>query len=136
MKKNKFLNISVISFLSFSAFAVLLVSLMAIQNPQAVMDLVQVQLPNNDAYSSIRGVYVGVGLTIFIVLLYGILRNQKQGLIFAALFWGSYAFSRILTILLEGPLGGFGSQWLFIETLLCLIALALLFFYKGKPAIK
>lgn len=136
MKKNKFLNISVISFLSFSAFAVLLVSLMAIQNPQAVMDLVQVQLPNNDAYSSIRGVYGGVGLTIFIVLLYSILRNKKQGLTFAALFWGSYALSRILTILLEGPLGGFGSQWLFIETLLCLIALTLLFFYKGKPAIK
>lgn len=136
MKKNKFLNISVISFLSFSAFAVLLVSLMALQNPQAVMDLVQVQLPNNDAYSSIRGVYGGVGLTIFIVLLYSILRNKKQGLTFAALFWGSYALSRILTILLEGPLGGFGSQWLFIETLLCLIALTLLFFYKGKPAIK
>jgi hypothetical protein len=136
MKQNKFLNVSVISFLSFSAFAVLLVSLMAFQNPQAVMDLVQVQLSNNDAYSSIRGVYGGVGLTIFNVLLYGILRNQKQGLIFAALFWGAYALSRILTILLEGPLGGFGSQWLFIETLLGLIALALLFFYKGKPAIK
>lgn len=43
---------------------------MAFGDPQAVMDLVLVKLDNTDAYSSIRGVYGGVGIAILGVLLY------------------------------------------------------------------
>lgn len=52
-------------YMLLSALAILSVSLMAFSNPQSVMDLVQVQLPNPDAFSSIRGAYGGVGLTLF-----------------------------------------------------------------------
>lgn len=126
MKQNKWVNIASVILLSFSALAILMVSVMAFQNPQAVMDLVQVTLPNNDAYSSIRGVYGGVGLTITAVLLYCVWKNKKQGLAFAALLWGSYALSRLITINVEGALGAFGTQWLLIESVLCGLALLLL----------
>lgn len=99
---------------------------MAFQNPQAVMDLVQVKLTNNDAFSSIRGVYGGVGLTIFISLVYLAFRDHTRGLAFASILWGSYALSRLMTISLEGPLGAFGQQWLMIESILCIAAVTLL----------
>ena len=101
---------------------------MAFSDPQAVMDLVNVKLTNNDAFSSIRGVYGGVGLTIFITFVYLGFRDQTKGLIFAAELWGLYAVSRIITIFSEGPLGDFGNQWLTIESILCVLALVLLSF--------
>jgi nitrate reductase gamma subunit len=113
-------------FILLSALALLSVSVMAFSNPQSVMDLVGVKLTNTDAFSSIRGVYGGVGLTLFITLIYLMLRDVKKGLVFLSLLWGSYALSRILTIFTEGALGAFGRQWLLIESIFCLIALVLL----------
>ncbi|ADB39269.1 DUF4345 domain-containing protein [Spirosoma linguale] len=112
-------------FILVSALALLSVSLMAFSNPQSVMDLVQVQLTNTDAFSSIRGVYGGVGLTLCITLVYLMIRDIEKGLLFLSLLWGFYALSRIVTVLAEGPLGAFGRQWLFIETLLFVIAVTL-----------
>jgi hypothetical protein len=126
MKKEKLIRVSSVAFIVFSAFCLLMVSLMAFVNPQSVMDLVSVKLPNNDAYSSIRGIYGGVGLTIVISLIYLIRKNVKDGLLFLTLLWGFYAISRLITILVEGPLGDFGMQWIVTESVLCGIAVLLL----------
>jgi hypothetical protein len=134
MKKEKIVRGSAIAFIVFSAFCLLMVSLMAFIDPQSVMDLVSVKLNNNDAYSSIRGIYGGVGLTIVISLLYLIRNNMKYALLFLTLLWGFYAVSRLITILIEGPLGDFGNQWIVTESVLCGIAILLLESYKKlKP---
>lgn len=113
-------------FILLSALALLSVSIMAFSNPQSVMDLVQVKLTNPDAFSSIRGVYGGVGLTLFISLIYLMLQDVPKGLAFLCLLWGFYALSRTVTVFAEGALGSFGQQWLLIESVFCLIALVLL----------
>jgi hypothetical protein len=133
MKKQKLLQVLSVTLVLFSAFSVLMVSLMALRNPQTVMDLVQVKLANNDAYSSIRGVYGGVGITIVSVLLYCGIKDVRKGLQFIALLWGCYAASRIITLWVEGPLGAFGKQWLTIEAILFSLAITLLFFYRRYP---
>ncbi|NBB23017.1 DUF4345 domain-containing protein [Runella sp. CRIBMP] len=112
-------------FILVSAIALLSVSLMAFSNPQSVMSLVQVKLTNTDAFSSIRGVYGGVGLTLFISLLYLMVQDVQKGLLFLSLLWGFYALSRVITLFVEGPLGAFGRQWLIMETLFFIIALTL-----------
>ena len=136
MKTQKIISIVAGSFIAFSALAIIMVSIMAFSDPQAVMDLVNVKLTNNDAYSSIRGVYGGVGLTIFITLAYLGFRDQTKGLLFAAILWGLYAVSRIVTIFREGPLGDFGNQWLTIESGLCIAALVLLSFKLRLASLK
>ncbi|MEZ0607079.1 DUF4345 domain-containing protein [Fibrella sp. WM1] len=113
-------------FILLSAMALLSVSVMAFFNPQSVMDLVQVKLTNTSAISSIRGAYGGVGLTLFISLLYLMVRHIAKGLAFLGLLWGFYALSRAVTVLADGALGRFGQQWLLIESAFCLIALSLL----------
>jgi len=128
MKTQKIISVASASFIGFSAFAIVMVSIMAFSDPQAVMDLVKVKLTNTDAYSSIRGVYGGVGFTIFLTFVYLGFRDQTKGLLFAAVLWGLYAVSRLVTIFREGPLGDFGNQWLTIESGLCLVALVLLSF--------
>lgn len=136
MKKEKFIRVTAIAFIVFSAFCLLMVSVMAFVNPQSVMDLVAVKLTNNDAYSSIRGIYGGVGLTIVISLLYLIRNNMKYALLFLSLLWGFYAASRLITIVVEGPLGAFGNQWIITESVLCGIAVLLLESYKRiKPIV-
>lgn len=135
MNKNKIINIVSAVFIIFSAFSLLMVSLMAMANPQAVMDLVQVQLPNTDAYSSIRGIYGGVGLVIIIQLVYLLVKDRKKALAFLSLFWGAYAVSRLITIAAEGPLGVFGMQWLMIESVFCVLSVVLYTLYqKPQPA--
>jgi hypothetical protein len=123
--KTKLVRIISKGFILLSGFSLLSVSLMAFYNPQSVMDLVGVLLPNTDAYSSIRGVYGGVGLTIFITLLYTLRKNLLEALGFLSIFWGLYAISRLITIVSEGTLGTFGNQWLGIETLFFCLALSL-----------
>lgn len=115
-------------FIGCSTASLLSVAVLAWRNPQEVMDLVQVKLTNNDALSSIRGVYGGVGLTLCVALVYLAVQHPKMGVSFLTLFWGSYALSRLLTMAVDGPLGDFGSQWIVIETLFCLIGVVLLFF--------
>lgn len=121
MKTKTLLPIASKGFIIFSALSLLSVSIMAFNNPQAVMNLVQVQLTNTDAYSSIRGVYGGVGLTICISLFYLLKNNINLALAFLSLLWGFYAISRTITIFVEGSLGNFGTQWLIIESILCMI---------------
>ena len=114
--KSKMVKLSSKGLIFFSAFAIVMVSVMAFNDPQAVMNLVGVQLPNTDAYSSIRGVYGGVGFTLFATLLYLAMKDYKKGLVFTTVLWGSYALSRLMTIAVEGSLGAFGNQWLVIES--------------------
>jgi hypothetical protein len=130
MKDNRILNVLSISVIGLTALGILMVSMQAFFSPQSVMDLVQVKLENNDAFSSIRGVYGGVGLTIFITMMYLAIKNPMQGLAFTALFCGLYAISRIMTIFMEGSLGGFGTQWLITETIMFLFAATLFLFQK------
>lgn len=113
-----------------SAFSLLSVSIMAFQNPQAVMDLVSVKLNNTDAYSSIRGVYGGVGVTIVISLVYMMQKNILESLGLLVTFWGLYSVSRIVTIFSDGRLGAFGTQWLVIEIIFCAVAIVLLLLNK------
>jgi hypothetical protein len=115
MNTQKWINVISRGFIGLSALSLLSVSLMAFSNPQSVMDLVQVQLNNTDALSSIRGVYGGVGLTLVISLIYLMLKDVQKGLAFLCLLWGLYAVCRIITAFADGALGAFGSQWLIIE---------------------
>lgn len=118
-------------FILISALALLSVSVMAFADPQSVMDLVHVQLTNTDAFSSIRGVYGGVGLTIVISLLYLMVQDVNKGLVFLSLLWGFYALSRAITIFAEGALGDFGRQWIVTESIL--FGLALLLWWANRP---
>lgn len=119
--------------MALSALSMLYVSAMAFVSPQAVMDLVHVQLGNTDAYSSIRGVYGGVGLTLAVTIVYMLARDVRKGLVFLCMLWGFYALSRIITIYTEGALGAFGSQWLKTESMFFLMALVLAIAYKPVP---
>ncbi|MDO1450510.1 DUF4345 domain-containing protein [Rhodocytophaga aerolata] len=118
--------------IGITALGIGMVSIMAFINPQSVMDLVGVSLPNTDAYSSIRGVYGGAGMAICIALVYLAISNQKIGLLFVALLCGLYALSRTITIYVEGSLGEFGQQWLIIESSMCIVA-SLLYYLKSMP---
>lgn len=129
---NRFVNISAAVLIVFSAFSLLMVSAMAFFSPQMVMDLVQVKLPNNDAYSSIRGVYGGVGLTIVISLIYLLVKDKKIALVFLTMLWGFYALSRVITLIHEGPLGDFGNKWLNIESFLFACSLGLMLLYPKR----
>jgi len=136
MKTTKLVHFASAGLLLLSAASLLSVSLMAFASPQAVMDLVQVRLTNNDAFSSIRGVYGGVGLALGVSLLYLLVKDPGKGLAFLCLLWGSYAASRIITIFVEGSLGDFGRQWLVTESVLFLLAAGLLLARRkrGAPA--
>jgi hypothetical protein len=125
MKTQKWITLFTKGFILFSSLSLLSVSLMAFFDPQAVMNLVNTKLTNTDAYSSIRGVYGGVGLTIVLCLFYLLRYNTLHALGFLALLWGLYAASRTITIFTEGALGAFGRQWLITESVLCAVALAL-----------
>lgn len=132
MKNSKIIKIANYIFIGFCISSLLYVSVLAFINPQSVMDLVGVKLNNTDAYSSIRGIYGGVGLAIVVMLIYFMFKNQSLGLIFLSLIWGLYAFSRLITIFVEGPLGAFGNQWIVTETILAAISILLLYLNKIK----
>lgn len=121
------------AFIILSALSILLVSIMAFDAPQSVMDLVQVTLPNNDAFSSIRGVYGGAGFAIVISLLFSFRKHTENALAFLMLLWGFYALSRVITIFKEGPLGDFGNLWIKTESVLFIIS-CLLFFWNKRSA--
>lgn len=130
--KPKWINRTSKIFILLSATSFFYVSMMAFFSPQAVMDLVSVKLPNNDAYSSIRGVYGGVGLSLVIALVYFSISDVRKGLSFLCLLWGLYALSRIVTIIADGALGDFGNQWLVIESLFFSISSTLLYLQNTK----
>lgn len=124
--KTKTITILSKGFILLSSLSLLSVSIMAFFDPQAVMSLVNTTLTNTDAYSSIRGVYGGVGLTIVLCLLYLLRNNVTYALGFLTLLWGLYALSRTIIIFAEGALGPFGRQWLITECILFIIAFILL----------
>ncbi len=139
MNTQKMTAIASKGFILLSALSLLSVCLMALTNPQSVMDLVNVKLENNDAISSIRGIYGGVGLALVFSLLYLFFTDVRKGLAFLCLFWGFYALSRIITILVDGSLGDFGTQWLAIESILFLFAIVLLSMHRlqfGKTIVE
>jgi len=121
-------------FIFFSALSLGYVAILALFSPQSVMDLVGVKLPNTDSISSIRGVYGGVGISIVLLLVYLAIYQTSQGLTFLSIFWGSYAISRIITLVADGPLGEFGTNWLVIESFFCMIGIVLLIFHKRLKA--
>lgn len=118
MKKQNLKSIIVATYILFSVLALSLVSLQSFISPQATMDLVGLNIENTDAMSSLRGIYGGVGLAIAVSLLYLFFKNRPYALSFLTMFWGFYALSRATTILVDGPLGNFGNQWIIIETIL------------------
>lgn len=136
MKTTKIVNFSAGTFILLSACSFLSVSIMAFRNPQAVMDLVHVRLDNTDAFSSIRGVYGGVGLALSVSLVYLLFTDIRKGLNFLAMIWGFYALSRLITIKAEGALGAFGQQWLVTECVFFSIAILLLFLGRKTSAFK
>ena len=125
MKAQKVVIISSKVFIGFSIFSIAYVSILSLFDPVATMKLVNTTLTNTDAISSIRGVYGGVGLAITISLVYSLIKDYKKGLSFLILFWGGYAISRVITQLVDGPLGDFGNQWLLIESMFSVVALGL-----------
>lgn len=118
------------AFIVLSALSIMSVSMMAFDDPQSVMDLVQVTLPNNDAFSSVRGVYGGAGFAIVISLLYSFRKHTENALAFLILLWGFYALSRMITIFKDGPLGDFGNLWIKTESVLFIISCVLFFWNK------
>jgi hypothetical protein len=134
MRTNKIVGIAAWTLIGISALGVGSVSLMAFMDPQAVMDLVGVKLENTDAYSSIRGVYGGVGVTLLVVMVGLALQDRRAAMRFLSLFWGMYAISRLMTIAMEGELGSFGNQWLVIELVLSASAFTLHTLMARKPA--
>lgn len=134
MKNNRIIDIATWAIVLISALGTLSVSLMALIDPQGVMAMVHTPLDNADAYSSVRGVFGGVGLTLAAIMVWVFRRDRTAGLGFIALFWGNYALCRALTIAMDGPLGAFGGQWIVIETMLALAALAL--YVVRKRAVK
>lgn len=125
MKSNRPLEIGTWALIGISAIGVFSVSAMAFMDPQGVMDLVQVKLENNDAFSSIRGVYGGVGFSLLAMLGYLAWKDRTAAVGFTGIFWGMYAISRLMTIVMEGELGAFGTQWLMIESTLAIAALVI-----------
>lgn len=131
MNTKKVISISSKIFIGFSILSVGYVSILSLINPIATMELVNTPLPNNDAISSIRGIFGGVGFVITISLVFLLLKDFAKGLAFLVLFWGAYVVSRIITIMVDGPLGDFGNQWLTIESVLLIIG-AILFVLNKK----
>ena len=127
MKKEITIRTSNILFVGISIIGLASVSILSLFDPQATMDLVRVKLDNTDAISSIRGIYGGVGMSIISGLTYLLITKIIMAIRFLTLFWFSYAVSRLITILVDGPLGEFGNQWLTIETALFVLGAVLLF---------
>lgn len=114
-------------YIGFSILSLAYVSLLSLYSPQMTMDLVQTTLPNTDAMSSIRGIYGGVGMVIVATLVYLFVKDVRKGVRFLAVFWFAYLFSRLLTMWIDGPLGDFGKQWLVIESVMCLMAVTIIY---------
>ncbi|MBD1428923.1 DUF4345 domain-containing protein [Sphingobacterium litopenaei] len=124
-KESKILNYLGHVTVALSLLSLAYVALMAWVNPYQVMLLVGEKLSNTDSMSSIRGVYGGVGLFLVGVLAWFWKNNLKTSLQLLGLFWSLYALSRIVTWMVEGPLGDFGKQWLMIELFLGMLSLLL-----------
>ena len=124
-KESKILNFVGHATVALSLLCLAYIALMAWVNPYQVMLLVREKLSNTDSMSSIRGVYGGVGLFLVGVLAWFWKNNLKTSLQLLGLFWSLYALSRIVTWMVDGPLGDFGKQWLMIELFFGMLSLLL-----------
>ncbi len=122
MKTNKLREAATWIIVAISALGTLSVSIMALFDPVGVMALVHTPLDNTDAFSSIRGVFGGAGIALAAAIVWIFRRDRTAGVGFLALFWGNYALCRALTIVVDGPLGDFGNQWIGIESTLAVFA--------------
>lgn len=122
MKTNKLLEAATWIIVAISALGTLSVSIMALFDPVGVMALVHTPLDNTDAFSSIRGVFGGAGIALATAIVWIFRRDRTAGVGFLALFWGNYALCRAITIVMDGPLGDFGNQWIGIESTLAVFA--------------
>ena len=129
--KKKVLGLSTKGYVGFCVLSLAYLSVASFIAPQSTMDLVNLELGNTDAISSIRGIYGGVGLTITTSLIYLFIQKKiHEILLFLSLFWGLYAISRYITILVDGKLGDFGNQWIVIESVLCMVGIILIRYNK------
>lgn len=126
MKKEITIRMSNVLYVGTSILGLASVSILSLIDPQSTMDLVNVKLDNTDAISSIRGIYGGVGLSIISSLSYLLITKIILAIRFLTMFWFSYASSRLITIIVDGPLGDFGNQWISIESAFGILGLILL----------
>lgn len=126
MKKEIAIRMSNVLYVGTSILGLASVSILSLIDPQSTMDLVNVKLDNTDAISSIRGIYGGVGLSIISGLSYLLMTKIILAIRFLTMFWFSYASSRLITIIMDGPLGDFGNQWICIESAFGILGLILL----------
>ena len=130
MKKEITIRMSNVLYVGTSILGLASVSILSLIDPQSTMDLVNVKLDNTDAISSIRGIYGGVGISIISGLSYLLMTKIILAIRFLTLFWFSYASSRLITIIVDGPLGDFGNQWISIESAFGILGLILLIIDK------
>lgn len=109
-------------FVAFSVLSLVWASCLAWIAPKAVMALVHVELNNNDALSSIRGVYGGVGFSLVALIIVMAIKDLQKSLLFLGIFWLLYAISRVITIIVDGPLANFGNTWLKTELFFGILA--------------
>lgn len=130
MKKEITIRMSTILYAGTSILGLASVSILSLIDPQSTMDLVDVKLDNTDAISSIRGIYGGVGISIISGLSYLLMTKIILAIRFLTMFWFSYASSRLITMVVDGPLGDFGNQWISIESAFGILGLILLIIDK------
>lgn len=130
MKKEITIRMSTILYVGTSILGLASVSILSLIDPQSTMDLVNVKLDNTDAISSIRGIYGGVGISIISGLSYLLMTKIILAIRFLTMFWFSYASSRLITMVVDGPLGDFGNQWISIESAFGILGLILLIIDK------
>jgi len=130
MKKEITIRMSNVLYVGTSILGLASVSILSLIDPQSTMDLVNVKLDNTDAISSIRGIYGGVGISIISGLSYLLMTKIILAIRFLTMFWFSYASSRLITMVVDGPLGDFGNQWISIESAFGILGLILLIIDK------
>ncbi len=120
-------------FLILTGLATLNIALQAIADPQSVMNFVEVQLNNVTARNSIRAFYGTVNLAFALFWLYAAFREQRTGLLLAALYTGGFAIGRLMSMALDGMPGAFALQWLVVESVFGAAAIGLLFLQEKRP---
>lgn len=114
-------------FLLLISLATLNIAMQALLDPQTVMTMVDVQMGDNiTARNSIRAFYGAVNLAFALYWAYAAFRAQREGLVLVALYTGGFAIGRLLGIALDGMPGAFAVQWLMVEGVCALLAVALL----------
>ena len=113
-------------FLIVVALPTLMVGLQAFFDPQAIMDNVDVVLGNPSGKSSTRAIYGGMHLMFGLYFIYGAFKAQREALLMLALYTTGFAIGRFYSLGVDGSPNAFISAWIWVETILALIAWGLL----------